>query len=232
MAEDADRNKTVIYYLEGKVEYKNLVFLDKSTGNLVVANKIDYEIYNWMNLSVSWFNLQIEFFLHESFQVKAIDSGVPSRSSRVELFIQILDENDNSPIFMAEPSRLMLPENIPIGSQITIVEAQDADSGENGKITYLLDRLSSQGKFSLDSDAGILKISDELDREDKASYLLIIEAWDNYQYGFNNGESRNAFKHIKWVSNHYYKSISFDQYFAIEMRKIRTFIPIASQYCS
>lgn len=129
--------------------------------------------------------------------MKAIDSGVPPRSSRVELFIQVLDENDNSPIFMAEPSRLLLPEDMPIGTQVTVIEAQDADSGEYGKITYLLDRLSSQGKFSLDADTGVLKIADKLDREEKASYLLIVEAWDNYQYGFNNGESRNAFKHIK-----------------------------------
>lgn len=129
--------------------------------------------------------------------MKAIDSGVPPRSSRVELFIQVLDENDNSPIFMAEPSRLLLPEDMPIGTQVTVIKAQDADSGEYGKITYLLDRLSSQGKFSLDADTGVLKIADKLDREEKASYLLIVEAWDNYQYGFNNGESRNAFKHIK-----------------------------------
>ncbi|XP_044756938.1 cadherin-23 [Coccinella septempunctata] len=179
LAEDADKNKTITYALEGKVEYKNLVFLDTSTGNLVVSNRIDHETYNWMNLSV-----------------KAIDSGVPPRSSRVELFIQVLDENDNSPIFMAEPTRLLLPEDMPVGTQVTVIEAQDADSGEYGKITYLLDRLSSQGKFSLDADTGILKISDKLDREEKASFLLIIEAWDNYQYGFNNGESRNAFKHI------------------------------------
>ncbi|KAK9884479.1 hypothetical protein WA026_007322 [Henosepilachna vigintioctopunctata] len=179
LAEDPDRNKTVTYFLEGKVDYKNLVFLDSASGILVVSSKIDHETFNWLNLTV-----------------KATDAGYPPRSSRAELFIQVLDENDNSPIFMSEPKKLFLPEDMPVGTQVSVIQAHDADSGEFGKITYLLDRISSQGKFSLDADSGALKIVDMLDREEKASYLLMIEAWDNYQYGFNSGESRNAFKHI------------------------------------
>lgn len=113
------------------------------------------------------------------------------------MFIQILDENDNSPYFLVEPKALTIPENIHLGREIAKIQALDADSGEFGKITYLLDRLSSQGKFSIDTNTGVLKVTDKLDREEKASYLLVIEAWDNYQYGFSNGESRNAFKHLK-----------------------------------
>ena len=115
----------------------------------------------------------------------------------MEIFIQILDENDNNPYFLLEPQSLLISEDTTVGRQVAIIEARDSDSGEYGKITYLLDRLSSQGKFSLDADAGILKVSDGLDREEKQNYLLVIEAWDNYQYGFSSGESRNAFKHIK-----------------------------------
>lgn len=128
-----------------------------------------------------------------------MDSGIPPRSSRVEVFIQILDENDNNPFFLSEPKTLLIPEDTLPGQQIALIEAKDADFGEFGKITYLLDRISSQGKFSLDADTGMLKVSEKLDREEKQNYLLIIEAWDNYQYGFNNGESRNAFKHLKFV---------------------------------
>jgi hypothetical protein len=128
------------------------------------------------------------------FQVKATDSGIPPRFSRVEIFVQILDENDNNPFFLPEPQSLLISEDTPVGRQVAIIEARDADSGEFGKITYLLDRISSQGKFSLDADTGILKVSEKLDREEKHGYLLVIEAWDNYQYGFNSGESRNAFQ--------------------------------------
>lgn len=77
------------------------------------------------------------------------------------------------------------------------LEAKDADSGEFGKITYLLDRLSSNGKFQINPETGVLTVAEPLDREKQTSYLLVIEAWDNYHFGYSNGESRNAFKQIE-----------------------------------
>lgn len=49
-----------------------LVHLEEETGEVLVANKIDHEIYPWLNLTV-----------------KATDSGTPPRSSLVDLFIQV-----------------------------------------------------------------------------------------------------------------------------------------------
>ncbi|XP_030761227.1 cadherin-23-like, partial [Sitophilus oryzae] len=176
---DPDKNKTIFYKIEGKQQNNNLVHLDSSSGDLVVASKIDRESHQWLN-----------------FTIKAVDSGVPSLSTRSEVLVQILDENDNNPEFDPEPKALVILENIQPGSKISTIRATDADSGEYGKITYILDRVSSQGKFAIDSDSGVLRVAEELDREDRASYMLIIEAWDNYQYGFNARESRNAFKHL------------------------------------
>ncbi|GLV38052.1 Cadherin 88C [Carabus blaptoides fortunei] len=179
VADDADKNRTITYGLEGSAEVTEMLHLDVDTGDIVVANKIDHEQFLWLNLSV-----------------RAMDSGIPARYRRAELFIQVLDENDNNPFFLPEPRALSIPEDVPVGEQVAMLEARDADAGEYGRITYLLDRVSSQGMFSLESDTGILKVSAELDRETRSSYLLVVEAWDNYQYGFSSGESRNAFKQI------------------------------------
>jgi len=35
-------------------------------------------------------------------------------------------------------------ENSKIGTEIAVIQATDSDSGDYGKITYLLDRISSQ----------------------------------------------------------------------------------------
>lgn len=56
----------------------------------------------------------------------------------------MLDENDNSPYFILEPASAMIPEDATIGQSVSYVEARDPDSGEYGKVTYLLDRLSSE----------------------------------------------------------------------------------------
>lgn len=48
----------------------------------------------------------------------------------------------------------------------------------------------------IDGETGILSVNDILDRELVSSYSLVVEAWDNYQFGYSSGESRNAFKQI------------------------------------
>lgn len=155
----------------------NLVNLDAESGEIVVQEKIDHEMFQWLN-----------------FTIRATDSGIPPRSSLADCFIQVIDENDNSPVFLTDFQNLTIHENLPIGSQIAVIEANDADSGNFGKITFLIDRLSSQGKFSIDPESGVLKTIDEIDRETKSSYMIVIEIWDNYQFGAASGESRNAFK--------------------------------------
>lgn len=145
----------------------------------MVANKIDHELFRWIN-----------------FTVKATDSGVPARSSLADVFIQVIDENDNNPYFVSEIKNLTVMENSAIGTRIAMIQANDPDSGEYGKITFLMDRISAHGKFSIDADTGVLTVADHIDRESKDSYMVVIEAWDNYQFGYLNGESRNAFKQI------------------------------------
>jgi cadherin 23 len=98
------------------------------------------------------------------------------------------------------------------------VVAYDADIGDFGHVTYLLDRRSSkvkcvdssspflrkvsrsivllQGLFSIDPESGSIIVMDRLDREEQQSYTLVLEAWDNYKFGYAAGESRNAFQQV------------------------------------
>lgn len=62
VADDADKNRSITYSLQGPKEIIDLVHLDPETGEMVVANKIDREMYSWLNLTV-----------------KATDSGIPPR---------------------------------------------------------------------------------------------------------------------------------------------------------
>ncbi|XP_060850417.1 cadherin-23-like [Rhopalosiphum padi] len=181
MADDADKNRTIHYSIEdSSMDATDLIRLDPESGEIVVAGRIDHEQVHWINVSV-----------------RALDSGVPARSSFADVILRVIDENDNNPYFIEDtPTNITIPENTPIGSSIAIITAMDADSGDFGKITYLLDRLSSQGKFTIDTNNGVLKVADTLDREQTSTYNLIVEAWDNYQFGYISGESRNAFKQI------------------------------------
>ena len=66
------------------------------------------------------------------------------RSSTVDVFIQIFDENDNNPYFVTTITNVTVPESTKIGTEIASIRARDPDSGDYGKITYILDKLSSQ----------------------------------------------------------------------------------------
>ncbi|XP_073949712.1 cadherin 88C [Choristoneura fumiferana] len=179
IADDADKNRTMSYFLEGPEKLLNLIHMESATGEVVAANKIDHETQAWINVTV-----------------KAVDSGVPPRYAVVDLFIQVLDENDNNPYFETSSFEYRVREDVEPGTTIANILARDADSAEYGKITYLLDRMTTQGKFLINADTGVLTVSDWLDRETRASYPLVVEAWDNYQFGYLSGESRNAFKQI------------------------------------
>ena len=128
----------------------------------------------------------------------ATDNGIPPRSSKVELHVQVLDENDNDPVFDFGNSdyglQVEVQENTASGTVIANVKATDLDSGENGKITYFLDKRSAStgggvlssdiiDRFKIHPDSGELTVEENLDREEQASYNLIVQAYDNYQYG-------------------------------------------------
>ena len=127
--------------------------------------------------------------------VVATDSGVPPRSSFVELSVSILDKNDNNPVFDFGDSeyglQVEVKEDTSPGTIIATVKATDIDSGENGKVTYFLDRRSSKGRandiniFEIHPDTGELSLQGQLDREEQSMYTVIVQAYDNYQFGKN-----------------------------------------------
>lgn len=98
VADDPDKNRTIKYSLESSKIIASLLYLDADTGEIVVANKIDHEFTPWLN-----------------FSVRATDSGVPARSSLVEVFVQVLDENDNNPHFVGGVTNFTVREDARIG---------------------------------------------------------------------------------------------------------------------
>ena len=66
--------------------------------------------------------------------VKAQDSGNPSLSSTVTVYMNVIDVNDNSPVFDLSSYNTELWENATIYTSVLTVGATDLDSGEFGGI--------------------------------------------------------------------------------------------------
>ncbi|KAM7540348.1 hypothetical protein Aperf_G00000033788 [Anoplocephala perfoliata] len=59
------------------------------------------------------------------------------------IYLSILDENDNPPVFEPSSITVTIPESSPIGGLFYLPSAKDADLGKNGIINYYLGRVLS-----------------------------------------------------------------------------------------
>ncbi len=111
----------------------------------------------------------------------SFDGGKPSRSGTLQLIVNVLDINDNAPVFSSPLYKVRVTENTSRGTKIIKLNATDMDEGPNGEVTYLF---SSHGQeknidvFAISPDSGEIKVKGNIDFEDKAFYELRIEAHD------------------------------------------------------
>ncbi|XP_071648094.1 protein dachsous [Temnothorax longispinosus] len=138
--------------------------VDRNSGQLVVAHSLDRE-------NVSEYHLN----------VRALDTtslGNP-QSIAISVKIVIEDANDNSPSWPQDPIIVRVSEKAAIGSTIYNLTASDLDSGLNGELRYgLVAEFPPKGCFAVDSLTGALTLAKQLDREERAEYILILKASD------------------------------------------------------
>jgi len=126
----------------------NVFSIDRDTG-IVMSLPLDRE-------SVSSYYLAIT----------ATDRGTPPLSKVAYLNVTVDDVNDNNPNFTQAGSyRIAFPEDTPRSTPVLIVYATDRDSGDNARLVYYLDGLSSNdsgscldcdGKFAIGADNGTI----------------------------------------------------------------------------
>ncbi|XP_042313490.1 cadherin-23 isoform X2 [Sceloporus undulatus] len=133
---------------------------DISAGKVVSNRTVDYEEVQWLN-----------------FTVRASDNGTPRRSAEMPVYLEIVDINDNNPIFSQPSYQKPVFEDVPLGTVILKVRATDADSGRFSQIQYSLG--DGEGKFGINPNTGDIYILSALDREKKDHYTLTAVARDN-----------------------------------------------------
>ncbi|XP_054024621.1 protocadherin beta-15-like [Dryobates pubescens] len=93
--------------------------------------------------------------------------------------VEVVDVNDNSPVFPEKEMVLKIPETTVPGYRFPVENAQDKDVGTNGLQSYSLD---SRSHFSLDlgtEEIGVeLVLERPLDREEKQELTLQLTATD------------------------------------------------------
>ncbi|XP_053960517.1 cadherin-related tumor suppressor-like [Anastrepha ludens] len=142
-------------------DWANDVFsLNPQTGVFTLTARLDYE--------------EVQHYI---LVVQAQDNGHPSLSTTLTVYCNVLDLNDNAPIFDPMSYSNEIYENISIGTPIVTVTATDIDSGDNGRIEYAITSGDDNNDFEIAAN-GTIRTRRELDRETKSSYNLIVTARD------------------------------------------------------
>uniref|UniRef100_A0AAQ6ITX0 FAT atypical cadherin 2 n=1 Tax=Anabas testudineus TaxID=64144 RepID=A0AAQ6ITX0_ANATE len=169
----ADSDMPLIYSLVNgnTVESnKDKVFsLDKESGTLLLQKTIDHEKTKWYQIDV------IAQGNHNGTDV----------ASLVSVSIQVQDVNDNQPVFDASPYRAFLAENMPAGTTVIQVTANDPDTDTNGLVTYSLESVPDNNTtditdvFSIDGTSGWITTIRETDCEVTRVYRFNVVATDH-----------------------------------------------------
>ncbi|XP_055980787.1 protocadherin alpha-11 isoform X6 [Sorex fumeus] len=110
----------------------------------------------------------------------ATDGGKPELTGTVQLFIRVLDINDNDPEFDQLEYKVRLMENADKETFVIKLNATDRDEGVNAEITYSLRSIKPYGKplFTLDKYNGEMRVNGTLDYEETKFYEIEVQATD------------------------------------------------------
>ncbi|NXX20433.1 PCDGK protein, partial [Podargus strigoides] len=111
----------------------------------------------------------------------ALDGGSPPRSAHLQIHIDVVDANDNAPVFNQSTYKASVRENTPSGSLVARISAYDLDDGPNGDIIYSFSSHTPakvRELFALDSATGELRVKGQMDYEETKLYEIYLQAKD------------------------------------------------------
>ncbi|XP_070819457.1 protocadherin beta-16-like [Chaetodon trifascialis] len=161
-ASDADHG------LNGKITYsitntlddvRHMFEINEDSGEVRLTGRLDYEKKR---------NFQIN--------VRAMDNGGLSDSCKV--IVDVVDINDNEPTIKIMSKSAIISESANPNTVVTMINIQDPDSGENGKVQCFINenipfvlRSTSNNFYSLVTDS-------DLDRERASEYNITVTCSD------------------------------------------------------
>uniref|UniRef100_A0A8C0KBX0 Cadherin EGF LAG seven-pass G-type receptor 2 n=1 Tax=Canis lupus dingo TaxID=286419 RepID=A0A8C0KBX0_CANLU len=163
-ASDRDKgSNALVHYSIMSGNARGQFYLDAQTGALDVVSPLDYETTKEYTL-----------------RVRAQDGGRPPLSNVSGLVtVQVLDINDNAPIFVSTPFQATVLESVPLGYLVLHVQAIDADAGDNARLEYRLAGVGHDFPFAINNGTGWISVAAELDREEVDFYSFGVEARDH-----------------------------------------------------
>lgn len=160
-AHDPDTVKEVTYVL--RQGPGDLFKVDAKTGQVKTIRGLDYEKERRHELIIG-----------------ALENKRSEPGDFITVVIDVEDRNDIPPVFVSVPEPVTVDDDQPIGAVVGSMPAIDGDGSSPGNVVRyeMVGRGKSLKYFQVDSDSGIIRIRDELRKEDDTEYQIDIRAYD------------------------------------------------------
>ena len=158
---DAGQNKQIRYSIVSHSGISMVFTIDKVSGIIRVGDELDRE-------KVPSYHLVVQ----------AQDQGTPSLRATVDVYINLLDENDCTPEFNQSFYHFYVAENSVKGTFVGRTNATDCDIGLNSKIRYSITSGNEDQAFEIGKNSGIIHVQGSLDYEITSQFSLRVLAED------------------------------------------------------
>uniref|UniRef100_A0AAY5KKY4 Cadherin domain-containing protein n=1 Tax=Esox lucius TaxID=8010 RepID=A0AAY5KKY4_ESOLU len=111
----------------------------------------------------------------------AVDGGKPPRTGTLQIIINVMDVNDNNPIFSKSLYKVQVSENAALGTLVMIINATDMDEGLNGEIEYSFIGSGERDHhrlFEVNKHTGEITTRAGLDHEENPAFEVRVQAKD------------------------------------------------------
>ncbi|XP_028299147.1 protocadherin-20 [Gouania willdenowi] len=119
----------------------------------------------------------LDFERTQEYELIVVAKNTQGLVLKTFLKVQVLDENDNAPVFQQSLVEITVEENNPPNSFLIQLQASDQDSEGRGEVIYLLGG-DAPGIFVVEQVTGVLTVATSLDREEQETYRFIVRAVD------------------------------------------------------
>ncbi|XP_007573997.1 B-cadherin isoform X2 [Poecilia formosa] len=169
----SDRSKVtkIIYRLRGPGADQppvGLFIIDSDSGWLEVTQELDRENQDKYTL-----------------EALAVEEGQAEASETIEIIVNVIDQNDNKPVFSRDTYKGEVPQSSAEGFEVMTVQATDADeeNSDNSDVCYRIIRQEPEepnpSMFAINKDTGLITVNATgLDREKHPQYTLTVVAAD------------------------------------------------------